>query len=252
MKRVIGIMSGKGGVGKTTISVNLALAMHRLGEDVMVVDADLRNPSLGLHLGVFDYDLTLHDVLEKDMPLIEALYIHPTGLKFVPSHVSLHYLNIEPSKMLKAFSDVYATTIIDSPPGLGDDALAVMQTCDEAIVVTTPHLPDVAGALRTIEVAKAMGVRIMGIILNSVKGKGYEVTAAELEAVSGVRVLQTIPWDSEIPKSISLKTPVIEHNQVASSSIAFYEMASKITGLNYDKPNLIGLRRFMKTLSKIV
>ena len=246
------MLSGKGGVGKTTISVNLSLAMHRLGEDVMVVDADLRNPSLGLHLGVFDYDLTLHDVLEKDMPILEALYIHPTGLKFVPSHVSLHYLNIEPSKLMKAFSDIYSTTIIDSPPGLGDDALAVMEVCDEALVVTTPHLPDVAGALRTIEVAKAMGVRVMGLVMNAAKGKGYEVTPAELEAVSGVKVLHSIPWDDQVLKSISLKVPVVEHNPYANSSIAFYELASKITGLSYKKPSFPKVRSLMKTLSRVV
>ena len=249
MRRVLGILSGKGGVGKTTVSTNLGLAMHNLGEDVVVVDADLKNPTLGIQLGVFDYDTTLHDVMEKDMPLLEAMYIHRTGLKFVPSHVSLNYLGIDAGKLRKVFRDFYFTAIIDSPPGLGKEALSVMEVCDEAIVIATPSLPDVAGAMRTIEVAKSMGIRIKGIVLNKVRNKNYEVSAGEIEAVTGVKVLEIVPWDDHVLRAVARKEPIVEFNPYASSAISFYQLASKLTGVDYRKPSMAQMKSFFKLLS---
>ncbi|MBR9680865.1 MAG: P-loop NTPase [Candidatus Altiarchaeota archaeon] len=248
MRRVLGVLSGKGGVGKTTVSTNLALAMHNLGEDVVVVDADLKNPTLGIQLGVFDYDNTLHDVMEKGLPLLEAMYIHKTGLKFVPSHVSLTYLGVDSSKLKKVFEEAYFTSIIDSPPGLGNEALSVMEVCDEALVVTTPSLPDVAGAMRTIEVAKSMGVVIKGIILNKVMKKDYEVTASEIEAVTGTPVIKVIPWDETLLRSLSYKQPVVEFNKYSSSAMSFYELASKLTGVEYSRPSLAKLKSMFKLM----
>jgi septum site-determining protein MinD len=249
MRRVLGILSGKGGVGKTTVSTNLGLAMHNLGEDVVVVDADLKNPTLGIQLGVFDYDTTLHDVMEKDMPLLEAMYIHRTGLKFVPSHVSLNYLGIDAGKLQKVFRDFYFTAIIDSPPGLGKEALSVMEVCDEAIVIATPSLPDVAGAMRTIEVAKSMGIRIKGIVLNKVMNRSYEVSAGEIEAVSGVKVLGVVPWDDNVLRAVARKEPIVEFNPYAGSAISFYQLASKMTGVEYRKPSMAQVKSFFKLLS---
>ena len=249
MRRVIGILSGKGGVGKTTLSTNLGLAMHNLGEDVVVVDADLKNPSLGIQLGAFDYDTTLQDVMEKEMPLMEAMYIHNTGLRFVPSHVSLNYLDVDSAKLRRVFEDVYFTSIIDSPPGMGKEAISVLEVCDEAIIVTTPALPDVAGALRTVEVAKSMGILVKGIVLNKLMGRTYEVTKSEIEAVSGVKVLQVVPWDENVLRSISYKKPIVQFNAYSKSAVAFYELAAKITGADYKKPSFTGLKSMFKILS---
>ena len=249
MRRVLGILSGKGGVGKTTLSANLGLAMHHFGEDVVVVDADLKNPTLGIQLGVFDYDNTLHDVVEKGMPLLEAMYIHRTGLKFVPSHVSLNYLSIDPAKLRKVFEDIYFTAIVDSPPGLGKEALSVLEVCDEVLIVTTPALPDVAGALRMIEVSKSMGVGVKGIVLNRHTGKNYEVTKDEIEAVSGTSVIEVIPWDENVIRSVSQKEPVIEFNPYSKAALSMFSLASKLTGVDYSPPSFARLKNLLRTLS---
>jgi len=252
VRNVVGIISGKGGVGKTTLALNLGLAMHKLGEDVIVVDADLKNPTLAVHLGTFEFDTTLQDVLEKDMPLLEALYIHPTGLKYVPAHLSLRYLNVDATKLRKAFADLPCMALVDSPPGLGKEALAVMEVSDQVIVVTTPDLPAITGALRTVDTARAMGVRVAGIVVNAVKGKKYEITPEELEAVSGARILQIIPWDENVPKSVALKMPLVEYNPYSPASMAIFELASRLTGAEYNKPALARLRNLVKTLSEVL
>jgi len=252
MKRVIGVISGKGGVGKTTLSVNLGMAMHRLGEDVFVVDTDLKNPNVALHLGVFDFDNTVQDVLDKDLPLIEALYIHPTGLKFAPAHISLRYLNVDSDRLRRAFSEVYTTTLVDAPPGFSKETLSVLDVVDEVIVMTTPDLPSVTGALRAVDVAKSLGVNVTGMVVNASRGRGYEINQAELEAVSGTKILGQVPWDETIPRGIALKTPAVQYNPFAPASQAFFHMASKLTGREYNPPGMVGFRNLMNTLGRVL
>ena len=249
MRHVLGVLSGKGGVGKTTVTTNLGLAMHNLGEDVVIVDADLKNPSLGIQLGAFDYDTTLHDVMEKEMPLLEAMYIHSTGLRFVPSHVSLKYMGVDSGKLRRVFEDVNFTSIVDAPPGMGKEAISVLEVCDEIIVVTTPALPDIAGALRTVEVAKSMGIRVKGIVFNKVMNRSYEVTCGEIEAVSGVKVIQNVAWDENILRSVSYKQPIVQFNQFSKSAISFYELAAKLTGSDYTRPSFSNLKSMFRLLS---
>lgn len=252
MKRIIGVISGKGGVGKTTTSVNLGLAMHKLGEDVFVVDTDLKNPNVALHLGVFEFDNTVQDVIEKDMPLLEAMYIHKTGLKFAPAHISLRYLSVDSTRLRNVFSEIYTTTLVDAPPGFGKEALSVMDVVDEVLVVTNPNLPAITGALRAVDVAKSMGVNVTGIVMNSVRGKNYEISKEEIEAVSGTKVLAEIPWDENIVKGVALKNPVVHYNKLAPASTAYFNLASRLTGRSYVQPNLIGFRSFIGTLGRVL
>lgn len=252
MKRVIGVISGKGGVGKTTTAVNLGMAMHKLGEDVFVVDTDLKNPNVALHLGVFEYDNTVQDVIEKEMPLMEAMYIHKTGLKFAPAHISLRYLSVDSDRLRNVFSEVYTTTLVDAPPGFGKEALSIMDVVDEVIVVTNPNLPAITGALRAVDVAKSMGIPVTGIVMNAIQGKRYEVSAAEIEAVSGVKVLAEVPWDTNVVKGIALKTPSVNYNELAPASQAYFKLAAQLTGRMYNQPSMPNLRNFLKTLKNVV
>jgi len=246
MKRIIGVLSGKGGVGKTTTCVNLGLALHKLGEDIIVVDGDLKNPNFGLHLGVFEYNMTLHDVIERDISLLEALHIHETGLRFIPAHISLQYLNTDPSDLKEVFSEMNSDVLVDFPPGLDKIALAFLDACDEALFVTRPHLPDLTDALKAIEVSREMGVNIKGIVLNHVRKRGYEISQDEIEAISGTNVIKKIPWDENVLKSLSRKTPLVEMNPYSPAAVAFFELASDISGREYQRPNFLKLRNFLK------
>ena len=90
MTRIITIASGKGGVGKTTVVINLGLAMQMLGEDVIIIDSNVSTPNVSLHLGMAKVGWNVQDVLEGKIKLSEATYIHPiTGLKIVPAGISV-------------------------------------------------------------------------------------------------------------------------------------------------------------------
>lgn len=244
MKEIIGIVSGKGGVGKTTTAINLGMAMHKMGENVVILDGDLKNPNFGMHLGVFNYDNTLNEVIEREMPLFEALHIHETGLRFIPAHISLHYLNTDPSKLKNMFEMFDSTVLIDSPPGLGKGALAVMDACDKILAVTGPYLPDITDCMKTIEVARNSGVDVRGIVLNSMRYEDYEIPSKEIEAITGVPILQKIPWDENVLKSLARKRPLVDLMDISPAAISYYQLASKLTGIEYKKPLLLDLRRF--------
>jgi septum site-determining protein MinD len=250
MNNITGILSGKGGTGKTTVAVNLALAMHKLEENVVLVDGDIRNPNMGLHLGVLDHHLTLHDVMERDIPLLEALHIHETGLRFIPAHISLSYLGTDPVKLKEIFNnpELDYNILLDAPSGLSNDVISILEVCNQVIIVTTPYLPDITDCLKTIEVARNMGVEVKGIIMNHSRKKGYEISEKEIEAVSGVEIMHTIPWDEEVLKSVYAKVPVVERNPLAPSAISFMQLAAKLTERDYKPPRFLRLRRFISRL----
>jgi septum site-determining protein MinD len=86
---VIAVASGKGGAGKTTVASNLATALALSGEKVVVVDADLAMPDLGVYLGLENSPITLHQVLAAEASIEQALYEGPGGCRVVPSGLSL-------------------------------------------------------------------------------------------------------------------------------------------------------------------
>src|SRR3989344_4670562 len=100
MTRIIGVVSGKGGVGKTTMVANLGTALAKMGKNVIILDANLTTPSLGLHLGVPLYPVTLHDVLKGRANIKDAIYMHESGVKIIPAGISLRDMRGVDSKDL--------------------------------------------------------------------------------------------------------------------------------------------------------
>jgi septum site-determining protein MinD len=91
LTRVIGIVSGKGGVGKTTLTVNLGVALSKLGKKVIVVDCNLSTPHLSYYLGAYKYTTTLNDALLGRTDIKNALY-HHNNVMFVPASLAMEDL----------------------------------------------------------------------------------------------------------------------------------------------------------------
>ncbi len=249
MRRIIGVVSGKGGVGKTVTSLNLGLALHHLGQNSLVVDADLNNPNVGLQLGLYEFPTTINDALERKMSILEALHIHHSGLRLIPASISLLHLHTNPEKIKDILKDLDGYIILDCAPGFGKDVLSSLDVCDEVIVVTNPLFPAVVGAMRVIEVAKEMGKNVRGIVLNKV-GK-FEINHKEIEAITGVKVIGQIPNDKNVDLSIIAKSPIVSHRPYSPAAQAFNKVACAITGKDYKRPKLLTLKRTFDNLGLI-
>src|SRR3990167_7922052 len=92
MSKLITITSGKGGVGKTTTSINLGAALNGFGKEVVIVDANLTTPNIGLHLGAPIVPISLNHVLSGKAKVSEAIYEHESGTKIIPSSLSINEL----------------------------------------------------------------------------------------------------------------------------------------------------------------
>jgi len=234
MSKIISVISGKGGVGKTTLVSNLGAALTKHGKNVVIIDGNVTTPNLSLHLGIPFYPVTLHDVLRDNVPIESAIYEHHTGMKIIPASLSIDALKgVDIDKLEEALSSLLNKTdiiIIDSAAGLGKEALASMSVADELLIVTNPELPAVTDALKTIKIAKDNGIRVLGVVVNRIKGLKHEIPISDIRSMLEVPIISMVPEDLAVPKSIAKKLPVVHHKPHSKSSVEFHKLASKIVG----------------------
>lgn len=245
MKKIIGIFSGKGGTGKTTCTVNTGLAIHLLGEKVVLLDCDFDNANLSLHLGLYDFPITIHDVLDKDINILEAVHIHSSGLRFIPASISFRQIESDITKLKASLSDLDYVTILDCPPGVNNEVVPLLELCDEILVVTNPNMPAVTDALKIIQKALDMGKNEISVIVN-MSGKKHELKKEEIEETCKVPVLGTIPAHYDFHKSLHHKKPLVLGNPLSPASLAFKRIGSSLIGKEYSDPKFLKIRRLFK------
>jgi len=237
MARTILITSGKGGVGKTTLTSNLAVALTYLGNSVVAIDANLTTPNLGIHTGMQFAPNTLHDVLRGDKQLKEAVYPHPTGFAVIPASMSVKDLeNIDVGRLPEvtmSLANAADFILVDSAAGLGREATAAIQSVDEILIVTNPDLPSVADALKTANVAQQLNKKILGIVVNRVKGSEHEMSREDVEGMIGCPVIAEIPEDAAIPKSISEKNPLLSYDGTSPAAYEIRSLAYQLSGMPF-------------------
>ena len=238
MTKFIVIASGKGGTGKTTTAINIGTALSDFGRDVVVVDANLDNSNIGLHLGMHSTQLTLHDVLKGKKHIKEVVYSHPSGLKIITSDISLaKSRNTKKEKLADILMELAGATeivIIDTATGLGKELESIIKKSDEVLIVTTPELPSVTDALKTIRLAEENNATVIGVVLNRYGDKDVDMDAENIEKMLGKQILAIIPEDKNVRKSIKLKHPVIYAYPMAPSSVGFKKLAAKLIGEKYE------------------
>ena len=152
MTKFIGVASGKGGVGKTTVAINTAMALNHLGYDVTVLDANLATPHVAMYLGAPIIPITLNNVLKGDNSLAEATYIHQSGLKIIPSSISLDDIDDFNPRRLSNFlfnQNAGDIVVMDLSSGLTGDVAPLLGVLDELIVVVNADMPSITEALKT-------------------------------------------------------------------------------------------------------
>ncbi|MBU0929466.1 MAG: cell division ATPase MinD [Nanoarchaeota archaeon] len=239
MTYIISICSGKGGVGKTNVVINLGMALKNLGKDVTLLDANLTAPNLGLNLGFSKIPITLNDALKGRNHITEAVYIHSSGIKVLPASIALKDLSdVYPEKLKEAYSDLKKNSelvIVDNAPGLGREVVNSIKNSDEILVVTNPDLASVTDALRTVKLAKNLKIPIRGIVLTRFNESKYELSISEVESIIGEKIISIIPEDDFVKSSIKQKSSVITLYPKSKSSLAYKKLASDILGMKFNE-----------------
>jgi septum site-determining protein MinD len=238
MKKIIVITSGKGGVGKTTTAINLALAIKKLGKEALVIDGNLSTPNIGIHLNSPEVPINLNHVLQNKAHPHEAVYEHESGLKIIPSSLSIKELKrLKPERLKnfkKDFLELSDYIIFDSAAGLGIETMSALELADEIIIVTNPEMPAITDALKTLKVAEELNKPIKGIIITRVKKVKSELEPEVVKEMLDAPILGMIPEDKLIQYSLKEKHPILHCYPRSKPSRAYKEIAARILEVYYD------------------
>ena len=236
MGKIYAILSGKGGVGKTTSTINLGTALNHLGEDVIIVDTNLTTPNVGIHLGAPIVPITLNHVLNGQAEIEDAIYEHESGTKIMPASLSLKETEkinykklIDISRKLKKISN---HVLMDSAAGLGEEARASMSAADEIIIVTNPEMTAVTDALKTIKLSEEMGKPVKGVIITRFQGKKIDMPISNIKDMLEVPILGIIPEDESIKESHVMKNSVIYTHPKSDAARTYYNTTRRLLGEN--------------------
>jgi septum site-determining protein MinD len=242
MAKVYAIISGKGGVGKTTTAINLGTALNNLGEDVIILDANLTTPNIGIHLGAPIVPITLNHVLNNQAKIEDAIYEHESGTKIMPASLSLketekiNYKNLK--EVTKKLKEITNHVLIDSAAGLGEEARSAIHACDEIIIVTNPEMAAVTDALKTIKLAEEMEKPITGIIITRYQGKKTEMPLGNIRDMLESRIIGIIPEEDAVKESQAMKNPVITTHPKSRASRTYTDTSKRILGHDVKFENL--------------
>lgn len=217
--RKIMIMSGKGGVGKTTVTVNLAYELAKMGCKVGVLDTDLHGPNVAKMFGVDDKSLSSRDgVTILPVKVRENLVV--MSLSFAledPDAPVIWRGSLKMSAIRQFLSDVewgeLDYLLIDTPPGTGDEQLTVCQAIPEltgTIIVTTPQPVAILDARKSVNFSRKMGVAIIGVIENMsylrCPGCGEEIPIFGKGGGRKMCSEMHVPLLGEVPMEIDLRS----------------------------------------------
>ncbi|MEK6847363.1 MAG: cell division ATPase MinD [Nanoarchaeota archaeon] len=239
--KVITITSGKGGVGKTTTAINLGTALNSFGKEVIIIDANLTTPNVGLHLGAPIVPVNLNHVMQGKAKVTDAIYEHESGTKIIPSSLSIKELRkINPEKLkeiTKKLRGLADFVILDSAAGLGEEATKSMEAADELIIVTNPEITAVTDALKTVKLAQELGKSVKGVVVTRVSGDKNEMSISNVREMLDVPVLGVVPEDRNILASLRYKDAVIHIYPYSRSALAYKRIAAKMAGVSYKEPS---------------
>lgn len=243
VQNLIAVGSGKGGVGKTTISVNLALALSRMGHKTGLLDADVYGPNVPLMLGISEAPHAIGDRIQPierhGLNVMSMGFLAPGDKPLVWRGPMLH--NVIQQFLRQVDWGELEYLIVDLPPGTGDVALSLIQTVplSGAIVVTTPSDVSLEDARKAINMFREVRVELLGLVENMsylvcphcakrvdvFSSGGGRSTAEKM----GVHFLGEVPLDPEVRiggdagKSVALRAEDDSH------AAAFYQLARNVT-----------------------
>jgi flagellar biosynthesis protein FlhG len=243
--RVLAVTGGKGGVGKTNISVNLSVALAELGRRVMLLDADLGLANIDVVLGLHpEYDLS--HVMRGERSLEEIIVIGPEGIQLVPAASGVREMaSLTPAEhagLIHAFSDLghsLDTLVIDTAAGISDSVVSFSRAAQEVIVVVCDEPASITDAYALIKLLnREFGISRFRVLANMVHSaqeardlytKVSRVTDRYLDVM--LNFLGGIPFDDSLKKAVKGQRAVVQAFPRSRVAQAFKNLARKVDDL---------------------
>ena len=230
--KTIGVMSFKGGVGKSVSTINLGAALVSFGKRVLIIDGNFLSPSLHFYLGLLKPEVTLKDVIRNGIGPHNAIYEHKSGINLMPcsfyKNVNLHKFK----EMVDRLRDNYDYIIIDSGPSYTEELIAILAVSDDVLFVTTPDYPTLAATVKAAKFAKFKDMNVLGIVTNRRKRKSYELSKKDIGETAKLPVICEIEEDNKMMSVLSKFVPVVWKYKKSKSAKAYLRLAKSIVDKN--------------------
>lgn len=240
MSRIIVITSGKGGVGKTTVTANLGMAIARCGRQVVLVDADFGLRNLDLLLGLENRVVyTAIDVLAGQCRLEQALVKdkRQDGVVLLPAAQSRMQESVTPAQMKKLLSVLaqkFEYILVDCPAGIESGFQNAIAAASEALIVTTPEIAAVRDADRVVGLLEAQGIKKIHLIVNRLKPTMVQadqmMSVQDVQEILAIPLIGIIPDDERVIISSNRGEPLVLAEQVSLPGIAINNIARRLEG----------------------
>ena len=242
--RVLAVASGKGGVGKSSLAANLAVALAQLGHSVGVLDADIYGHSIPHVLGIRQRPIAVDEMIVP--PVKDDLKLMSIGFFLESSNEPVMWRGPMLHRALEQFlTDVHwgeiDVLVVDMPPGTGDVSISLGQLLPhaEVVVVTTPQKLAQDVAARAAAMAQKTNMRLLGVVENmsgDVFGSGG---GEELADELGVPLLGTVPLDPVLREQGDAGAPVVSARPDAESAQAIVAIAQEIEALRRERGGIV-------------
>ncbi|GMA99743.1 MinD/ParA family protein [Pelosinus sp. IPA-1] len=240
--RVITVTSGKGGVGKTNFTVNLALALAKLGQRVVILDADLGMGNVDVILGCSTPYNLLH-LLEGGFSLIDIIADGPLGIKFLSGGSGIYNLaNLNDSQLnrivnqITLLDDIADIILIDTGAGINKSVMNFVVAADEVIIITTPEPTAITDAYAMMKTyANHSSDAVLKLVINRVlEPNEGNITADKLIKVSlkflglSINSLGFVCEDLNLVRAVKKQTPLLLAFPNSSSARCIEEIANRL------------------------
>jgi septum site-determining protein MinD len=260
MPRFVAITSGKGGVGRTSLTFNLGVAMSLYGEKIVMLDLDLVMANLDVITGLLNPDVTLHDVLVRDKSIEDCVYEIEYGIRVIPTGIhfeTLKHINpnyISWNKIIKEGANYGDVFLMDIPAGINSNIFEGLPEETEILIITNSTMASVADALKMKILFNELDINVLGFVLNMWYDDKFLLSPNEIEAILEIPIISIIPYDREIERSLAMGRSVVEVNPSSPTSNAIMQLAADILGETFeaiqpDKQSILNrLKKFVGIL----